>query len=155
MVYIGSSVCASSNQPHLPQSIETIKIRLARLARERGMSFKAVGIALDWAPAPGIEHLAKFGLFDEVSAGYNWGNTLALRYLWSEAPARASTPQVVVYQRELIAPTDSGDVLHYAELERRRLVAKIGSGDIIEWAASGVQLPKEEGDTHFTQEALQ
>jgi hypothetical protein len=76
MVYIGSASCAGSNQPALPRAVERLKLRLAGYAKHEAMSFTAIGIALDWAPHSGMEHLEKFGRFDEVAAGYNWETRL-------------------------------------------------------------------------------
>lgn len=141
MVYLGSSTCRWSNQAPLPDAVEKIKLRLARYAEERGMSFRAVGVAFDWSPELGLEHLAQFGLFDEVSAGYNWGNALGLRYFWSDEPIRPATPQILVYERIFIAPQDSGDVLWYGEKDRRNLVSEAGVTAITNWAQSGIAIP--------------
>ncbi len=142
MAYVGSSTCGWSNTPGLPHAVESIKLQLAKYAKERGWSFKAVGVALDWSPELGFEHLTKFGRFDEISAGYNWGNTFAARYLWSDDTTEPMTPQVLVYKRFYVAPKDSTDELYFGERDRLLLVTKPGRQAIVEWADSGAVLPE-------------
>ena len=144
MIYFGSSGCAASNQPALPEAVEALKIRLAGFAEQQEMSFVSIGVALDWIPERGIEHLRKFGRFDEISAGYNWGNTLGLRYMWSKESVTPTTPQVVVYRRLFIAPVDSAGLPYYGESGLELLGAASGAGRIVEWAQSGSALPAPE-----------
>ena len=108
MIYFGSSECGGANAPKLPEAVETLKLRLSKYAAREGVAFTAIGVSLDWLPKRGIEYLSKFGTFDEVSAGYNWGNSLALRYMWAEDSVAPVTPQVVLYERRFTTPVDSG-----------------------------------------------
>jgi hypothetical protein len=140
MIYFGSSTCLSSNQPTLPGAVESLKLRLANYAARRGLSFKTVGVALDWSPAFGISHLEKFGLFDELSSGYSWGNTFALTHFFAATGATPATPQVIVLHRQFVAPNDSSVVVRYTEEDRRVLMAKAGVDAIVEWAASDIIL---------------
>jgi len=142
MAYVGAASCGWSNQEVLPPAVETLKRRLAEYAEASGMSFMAVGVALDWVPERGVGHLSKFGLFDEISVGYNWGNGYALDLVWSDAAVPTATPQVLVYEREFIAPGDSSDTLLYAENERKRLAAATGLQQILEWAETGTVFPE-------------
>jgi hypothetical protein len=142
MVYVGSSACGWSNLPELPTAVESIKMSLAETARDRELSFKVVGLALDWIPNQGVEHLSRFGLFDEISTGGSWGGTFALNYLWSENVPRA-TPMVVVFSRIYITPDSLHDSFDFGEAARQLLVAKIGPSAISEWAAAGAPLPAE------------
>ncbi len=141
MVYVGNSQCVWSEDASLPDAVERIKVRLAEQAEKQGMSFKAVGVALDWQAEAGLEHLENFGRFDEISSGYNWANTLALEYLWSDREVSPSTPQILVYERYLVAPRDSTDPLLYAEEGPRRILVKRGLAEIVDWAESGVSVP--------------
>lgn len=134
MVYIGSSACGWSNDPALPGVVEKLKVRLADNARERGLSFKAVGVSIDWSTEAGIDHLKRFGRFDEVATGYNWAGTHALRYLWSGYTPRVATPTLLIYRRQLQGPdVDSGQAW-YGELDLEILTAKVGLHEILEWA---------------------
>lgn len=144
MIYFGSSGCAASNQPALPEAVEALKIRLAGFAEQQEMSFVSIGVALDWNPERGVEHLSKFGRFDEISAGYNWGNTLGLRYMWSEESVTPTTPQVVVYRRLFIAPVDSAGPPYYGESDLELLGAVSGVDRIEEWVQSGSAWPAPE-----------
>ncbi len=140
MVYFGSASCAWSNRPSLPDAVETIKRELAERAEEQGMTFKAVGVALDWSPEQGIEHLETMGRFDEISAGYNWGNSLALRHIWSDAFAAPNTPQILVYRQDFVAPEDEASELHYAAVGQELLMTKFGFQAITDWAEAGAGL---------------
>jgi hypothetical protein len=80
MVFIGESQCPWSSHPDLAQAISATTRRLALLADSLGMSFRTIGVALDWSPRVGFEYLTGIGWFDEMSLGYNWGNSMALRY---------------------------------------------------------------------------
>ena len=140
MVYFGSSRCAGSNRPELPAAVEALKRGLAGSARREGMSFMAIGVALDWAPEAGIEYLSKVGRFDEVAAGYNWGNSLALRYMWAEASVAPATPQVVLYKRGFTLP-DSGGPTRYADSKLEFVGGAVGLPAILAWAHSGRMLP--------------
>jgi hypothetical protein len=140
MVYVGSSTCPWSNLPEVPPAVETIKTRLADYALDRGLSFKALGVALDWSAQRGFQHLSKFGLFDEVSAGYSWGNSVAMRYLGLDGSVPVATPVILVYQQSFVAPRDSGDSGAYEERDRRTLLVKRGNQEITDWANSAVTL---------------
>lgn len=136
MAYIGSSQCAWSSDPTLPASVERIKVRLAQVADDRGLSFKAIGVAIDWSPALGVAHLSGFGLFDEISVGYNWGNTLAEHLFWSDLGVDPATPQVIIYQTFLVSPTDRGDAMVYGEGLRSLVRTLIGPEEIKNWSES-------------------
>lgn len=140
MVYFGSASCGWSNQPSLPDAVETIKRELAARAEEQGMTFKAVGVALDWSPERGFEHLEKMGRFDEISAGYNWGNTLALRHIWSGGFAAPTTPQILVYRRIFVAPEGEGSILHYDASSEEIVITKSGLDAIMDWVDAEVSL---------------
>lgn len=141
MVYVGSQSCGASNHESLPAAVEAIKLRLANYAATHELSFKAEGVALDWSPERGLDHLGRFGLFDELSAGYNWGSSSALKYLWADGQVDPVTPQILVYEREFIAPRDTTDILLYEERNRRRLAVASGPREIMDWADAGAISP--------------
>lgn len=141
MVYIGSSRCPWSNLPQVPGLVEGAKRSLRSAAARENTGFRAVGIAMDWVPEQGIGHLAKIGHFDEISTGYNWGNTLALRYLWTDGPPVIATPQVLVFRRYVQMPHDSTQPVHYGETDRVRVLSIAGFEALAEWAEAGYPLP--------------
>lgn len=134
MVYIGSSRCGYSNLPGLPRAVEDIKLHLKEEAEARGMSVKTVGVAIDWSTSAGMDHLSKFGSFDEVAAGSNWGSDSALRYLWSDEGIPAATPLILLYSRQYTAPADTIQN-RYGEQARRTILVLRGSEEIIDWAS--------------------
>jgi hypothetical protein len=145
MVYIGSSTCGWSNDPALPGAVEELKVRLSQDAVERGVSFKAVGVAVDASPDDGMEHLSRFGKFDELAAGYGWANSSAARYLGSSGAARLATPQIVVLTQVLVVPdgadTDVLDEHFFRETGQSLLAAVAGTDRILQWADSPLKLP--------------
>lgn len=143
MVYLGKSSCAASNHADLPADVEEIKRALAKKAAASGRGFVAVGVALDWSPRSGVEHLEKFGEFDEIAVGRSWGNSLALKYVWKDLPGVSATPQVVVVERTVRLPTTGQRA---AELGPERLVArKVGLGEIRRWLDAGTPIPESTG----------
>lgn len=141
MVYLGSAFCGWCQDEHLPEAIESVKIALASQAHRAGISFKAVGLAVDWSPEAGVDHLQRMGLFDEVAAGDSWANTLAMEYVWSDESSVPATPQVLVYLRWLISPEDSIRARH-GESRKTLLVSKVGLQSILEWVQSGPTVPR-------------
>jgi hypothetical protein len=141
MLYVRAAGCGWSNQPGIPEAVEVLKLRLAEFAEREQMSFMAIGVALDWSPEEGMEHVAKFGPFDELSVGYNWGNSLALRYMWSSELVAPVTPQVVVYRRLLTVPKDSVGPARFGEADVTLVGSLGGAKDIIGWANSDLMLP--------------
>lgn len=141
MFYFGSAGCAASNRPELRAAVERLKVRLWNVAKREAMSFVSVGVALDWIPARGMEHLAKFGPFDELAAGHNWGNMLALDYMWPAETDTTRTPQVLVYRRMFTAEADSGGALHVAHSNVELLAAASGADRIIHWSGQQHALP--------------
>lgn len=142
MVYIGSSSCPWATDAALPDAIERIKMHLLDQAAERGRALKVVGLSLDPLPEQGIRYLSAFGRFDEISTGYGWGNSLAMKYLWSEGLGDFATPQVLVYERLLIRPGgESGDT-YFDESDRRKLLVMVGLQEILRWSESGAAVPR-------------
>lgn len=74
LIYTGSSKCAFSTNPELPQMIETAKESVKKAAMEAGRSFTVTGIAKDWDVRAGVTHLETFGAFDEIRSGRSWMN---------------------------------------------------------------------------------
>lgn len=141
MIYFGSAHCAWASSPRLPRAVRTIETALATAARDRGWGFEAIGVALDWNPIEGIDHLRTVGAFDEVSSGENWGNSYATKYLGGLLHDPGATPEIVVMERRIQkADADSGRVNQ--RVDRKQLVlAKVGMVDIERWVANGVALP--------------
>lgn len=141
MIYFGSAGCAWSNQPGLSEAVEALKMRLAGFAEQQSMGFKAVGVAFDWDLESGVDHLRKYGRFDEIATGSHWGNTLAMRYLWPDESLSPNTPQVVVYKRLFTTPADSTARPSFSESDLELLSAASGLDQILEWARSEATLP--------------
>jgi hypothetical protein len=135
-VFITMSTCIGSRQPHMPASVEAIKIGLAEQGREQGFRFSVVGASMDWEPTVGVEHLRTFGRFDELIAGRNWWNSAATSYIWRDIPGRPATPQVVVLRRTSEMGPDGIRISREEEVHR-----VIGADEIEVWASAGAPLP--------------
>lgn len=102
LVYIGSPTCGPSNDPALPLLLEAMRHRLQEVAKERGIAFRMVGIAISRDVRSGLQHLEKMGPFHEVAVGARWQN-LAVRYVQEIAPGLQATPQLVLLVRKVSA----------------------------------------------------
>ncbi len=140
MVYLGAASCGWSNAEGMPELIEKIKLALHAEATARGWAFESVGIALDWNVEAGLSHLRKFGGFDEVSAGRNWDNSLAVRYLGAveELPA---TPQIIAIHRVVTAANMRDGPFVLQSDSEEVLVRMSGGVEIKRWVRNGVPLP--------------
>ncbi len=135
LIYVGSSQCVWSNTPELVTLVGNLKLELQARARAEQRGFVAVGIARDMVAANGLEHLRKFGAFDEVTSGRSWANIGLLKYIYGDMPGRAATPQVLVVSRTVHA--EGG---HYGFRDERVLVRAIGLEDIKAWILAGAPL---------------
>jgi len=136
-VYIGSSTCAWSEVAWLPITLDSIRAKVRERADTAGLGFVSLGVALDWNPNDGVAHLSRIGMFDEIAAGYNWMNLAALKFLWSEFPGRASTPQVLVLYRELSTPNDGGQTAPRV-VQEKLLSRAVGTIEIRRWQEHGI-----------------
>lgn len=130
-VYVGSSRCVWSNLPETSQTVRDAKRMVASRAREAGMGFAALGIAVDPDAIAGWAHLEQFGLFDEAIVGKGWRNTGSRRYIYGPLSGSAATPQLLLTIR-----STSG-----MKNDERVLLRKIGSTGIAGWVADGAPLP--------------
>lgn len=140
MIYFGSAHCAWANDPDGPALVQQVKSSLEAQARRRGWSFEAVGVALDWEPEEGLEHLRRFGRFDEVSAGYSWANMLALQYYGDLRTEPVSTPEILVVRRTLRRPDFVSGAANYSASGGQLLLRKAGLHELRSWARQGSPL---------------
>lgn len=152
MVFLTSYACGPSQRPEVIEAVKVIKRRLAAYADSVDRPFSAVGVSAGWDVAAGIEHLQRYGAFDELITGRSWHNTAAVRYWHRKFPAKPSTPQIVlseqrveVVQGEPIKVASTGDTIFGAKVQYgdEELVYRAGSSEaILEWAESGVSIPE-------------
>jgi len=100
-VYISSSWCVGNRAAGLHEAIEAAKLRFAQRAKAEGRTFRAVGVALDWAPDSGLAYLREFGQFDELVVGSNWFNLGATVLVFGDSAGRPTIPQLLVYERTI------------------------------------------------------
>jgi hypothetical protein len=135
VLYFTASKCGNCGSDSLQLAVERMKILLAERAKSNGLEFSAVGIAQDWDPMAGVEHLKKHGQFDEIASGNNWQGMATIHYLWRDHPGPPSLPQVVVIRRSLSRTPAS--MTFGADLV---LLRKVGSIEILDWVARGATL---------------
>lgn len=140
VVYFGSAHCSWSNDKAVPGLIQEIQLQARHRAAALGWSFEAIGVAVDWDPVEGVQHLQKTGRFDEMAAGANWTNSLVMRYS-SENGEPFATPQVVVVRRFLRKPNSIDGVFNYAVRDESLLVRKVGLNELRQWVNAHVPIP--------------
>lgn len=86
-------------------------------------------MAVDWDPHTGLDHLAAFGAFDEISLGSSWNNQTLIRHTW-ELGHSPATPGVMVIQRELIADEGAGELLLWRIEDAEPLLWRSGVEEI-------------------------
>ena len=136
-IYIGSSTCRAANNEDLPDKIEALKLLIQQKASLSGRSFAAIGISVDLAVEQGIEHLEKFGRFDEVMTGRGWVNEGLMKYVWEDLPGRGATPQVVVVDRTVEHNGPGENAIHDEVVVTR----KIGPEELQQWLANNAPIP--------------
>lgn len=132
LVYVGSSTCAWSNAEALPGIVQDLKLNVLARARDEGKGFAAIGVAQDAVAANGVDHLSKFGEFDEIVAGRGWANIGVQKYVYGNMPGPGGTPQILVVARTL-----SHDTGHVVVGGERVLARMVGLNEITEWAEAG------------------
>lgn len=133
-VYIGSSTCKYSNIAELYTAIDSIKTILSESSKKLGLGFSTIGISAEWSPVTGLNHLDKFGEFNELILGNSWNNTGIIRYV-GEMANEASTPQIIV------------TIKTYTEFRKinivseKKVITKKGTAEILNWYKNGASLP--------------
>lgn len=136
-VFITAEFCIGSRQPHMPQTIERMKLLLAAQTAPARRGLAVVGVSLDWKTQAGIDHLAKFGAFDEMIVGRNWFGTGAIHFVWRDHAGQPATPQIVLLRREVTIGQIG--VTATTDRELRRIVgaeaikAWVDSGAVVAW----------------------
>lgn len=140
LIYVGTSECPYSNVDSLSGMIESAKLSIQQKAHELGYSFATVGIAKDWIVKNGMDHLAKFGSFDEVMTGRSWLNEGVVKYVWEDMSSVPSTPQLVVIKRLVRPPKD--DLGRIWIGEDSVVTRKVGLPEIANWLRDDFSLPE-------------
>ena len=143
MVYLGSSSCVASNGKELPELIEDVKLALRNLAWEHGYMFSAVGVAVDSRVSAGLNHLGKFGTFDEVMTGRSWLGAGSRKYFFEDLPGAASTPQILVYRRDVHISTPENLGVLPSISGQSVILRKSGANAIMDWFRRGLPMSME------------
>ena len=128
-VYVTSSTCGASRDPTLKESLQVIRQHLGARAFGEGKRFVWIGVALDRTPEGGIQFLKPYGPFDEILAGGSWLNTGSISFLIRGELGDLSTPQLIVFERDVV----SGETLRVSP---DRLILSLRGGERIHSFAS-------------------
>ncbi|UCD24381.1 MAG: hypothetical protein JSW51_00225 [Gemmatimonadota bacterium] len=139
LLFFGAASCGSSNVNWLPEIVDSAKVALLQRARAAGMSFAAMGVAVDWEVKKGMQFLQSFGEFDEISVGYNWANSIVRKYMFEEYTGLPATPQVILVQRFLHVATAEEDYVTATDIQL--LLREVGTGNIKRWFDNGMPIP--------------
>ena len=101
MVYFGSTTCGPCRSPEMPRLLDSLKLMLQRQATSEGRQFRAVIVALDWAPDTGLVLAREDGKWDEVNTGRNWFGLGAAQFIWADSTVTPALPQILVYDQEM------------------------------------------------------
>ena len=133
LVYFGSASCVWCSNPDLPGIIDSVKSAVRAHAAAHGMSFTALGVALDWDAKEGMAHLDKIGRFDDIATGRSIYGLGARTY----KHLLDGTPQVSVLKRTPSTLSD-GAPTHFEEKELIRQTSVYG---IATWVRRGAPIP--------------
>lgn len=136
VLFIGAEFCGASKVPGFVPAVSAVldTVRM-RTQRDSALHISTVGVSLDPKSDVGVKYLATHGRFDQISAGENWLNDAAVRYIWRDIRGAPGLPQVVVIRRRLNYTQQGIEVGPDSLLFR-----KVGNEAIITWAQSGVPL---------------
>lgn len=144
MVYIGASTCGFANDPDLPEIIENIKLLLQQKANTQGFGFSVIGVSIDWDVKKGVQHLDKFGTFDEILTGREWHGYGGRHFFWESMPSSIfGTPQVLLIAKKAEHSNLSLLEQEFPPLSETLLVRKIGIKQITEWFEQGLSFPRD------------
>ncbi len=139
LIYIGSSGCGYSNAEELPEMVDQLKSLVQNTASVNNIGFLTIGMAKDWKIENGLEHLSKFGEFDEIMTGRSWANEAIIKYVWYGSFGEPATPQVLIIDRVLKVTHSHG--ANYEIRNEKLLTKQVGIGAIRQWLELGAPLP--------------
>jgi len=139
LIYIGSSTCQAANSKRLPIVVDSIKIMLQNYAKSIKHNFTTIGISKDWVIKSGIEHLNKYGPFDEITTGRNWINSAIIKYVYQHFKGVPGVPQIIVLKRTLVNKSTQ-QVNQYAIKNESLVMRKLGKSEIKRWYKNSAPL---------------
>ena len=134
MVYLGASTCVPCRAPEMPRLLDSLKVMLQQRATTEGRQFRAVVVALDWAPDSGLVLAREDGPWDEINTGRNWFGLGAAQFIWSDSTVAPQLPQIMVYEQDLTLGAR-------VEVGPARILKRIpGEDAIARWVRQGAPL---------------
>ena len=142
---VTASDCGWSSRPSTMAAIGGIREGLRSTYLGSYARVTVVGIALDQDPRVGYDFLRRIGSgeldrsFDQVVAGGSWLNEAIVRFVWQDQIAEASSPQIVVIERQVA--TSMYVQTSAIEASGNRVRANpVGSDAILRWVQAGFPL---------------
>jgi hypothetical protein len=137
LAYVTAPSCGWCNPAWLPPLIEAAKTSTRAVADQAEYRFATLGVSQSSSAELGIRHLRRFGQFDEVAAGRGWVNTSLQKYVYTEFPGVAATPQIVVLRRN-VQQSESELTIAAEEVIGRY----VGVHEIRRWVEAGTPLDR-------------
>lgn len=98
VVYMTAPGCSYCNRRAHVSDIKRLKDSLAVTAREINCDIDVSAIIVSGKVQRGINHISKYGNFDEISTGRLWHNSLLDEYAWNRKMKKIMVPQVAVFK---------------------------------------------------------
>jgi hypothetical protein len=141
MFYLSSGDCGACAAPELPAIVKGLKVTLREYALQKGMGFSAVAVGVQHSPYAAVDHLRKFGKFDELGVGRSWLNSLAVDYISQRVPGTPAIPQVLVIRRNVEGPPR----ILFRISDEQVLARYVGIDELRRWLNRGAPLAEHSG----------
>lgn len=118
LVYLTSPSCGyCNNESHINDIIKAKDIMRKR-SSEDSINVATISVVISRSIDNAIDHISKFGSFDEISCGRIWYNSALDTYLWNKFPGEPIVPQLIIIR----ASYDStGDAISKDRIIENRL----------------------------------
>lgn len=141
LIYMGCSTCGAANIDSLQEAFLNIKKVLNEQSAIYEYDLHTIGISKGFDYKNELEHLAKYGPFDEILVGNNWSNTGLLRYVFNQIKGPPDIPQIIITKRKYRA-ISSATATTYRAIENEILLErKLGYQEIITFATQEELVP--------------
>ena len=135
LVYLGGPSCGFCRDPEYQKLLIRFKDVVGRLAAERHVRLRTIGVSDDWDVDAGIDFLRGMGPWDEIVAGNSLYNSAVIEHIWSHDGVTAGFPQVVVFERRYKLAAKKLEIL-----SKRYIVRLLGKSELERWLESAPPL---------------
>jgi hypothetical protein len=137
LVYFTGSKCAPCRLPEVKAAVLEAKRLMKERAAQRGVEFASIGVAIDDDPSLGLEFMKDVGPFDQVAAGGEFGNFVALETMAKRPDPFPAIPLLLVFEQTVET------VDRKVQSAERKYLASIPGTGIPLWVKYGAKLSDE------------